>query len=248
MSEQRYRDYDSFAWLYSRHWALDYHAQAMPVLEKLLLKKLKAGSAVLDLCCGDGRLAKGLQVRGYKVTGLDGSDEMLAAARLRAPEVEFVAGDARDFHFAEPFDAVVSTGDSMNHLLGRKELQKVFGNVRACLRPGGWFVFDMNRLEAFRELWPNVTSIVDIDVVSVARASYDEGRMLATCEFTQFRREKGAWLRSDFTIRERYYPEDDVVADLCAAGFEAPKICDATELGMSGEIGQHRNYFVARRI
>lgn len=247
MSEQHYRDYDPFARLYSRHWAGDYHAQAMAVLDRLLLHSLAPGSAVLDLCCGDGRLAKALREAGFRVTGLDGSEQMLAFARSRAPEVTFLAADARDFAFAEPFDAVVSTGDSMNHLLNRNEIRRVFRNVRDCLKPGGWFAFDMNRIEAFRDLWPNMPHIVDIDLVSVAQPVWDEPALLATCRFTQFRRENGLWLRSDYTIRERYFPEADVVADLAEAGFEAIEVLDAEALGMTGEIGQHRNYFRARR-
>lgn len=247
MSEQRYRDYDPFAQLYSRHWAGDYHAKAMPVLNRLLLDSLEPRCSILDLCCGDGRLAKLLHESGFQVTGLDGSEQMLAFARLRAPEVTFLAADARDFALAQPFDAVISTGDSMNHLLSRNELRKVFRNVYANLKPGGWFAFDMNRIEAFRDLWPNMPHIVDIDLVSVAQPVWDEAGLLATCRFTQFRREKGLWLRSDYTIRERYYPEADVQADLMESGFENVTTQDAATLGMAGEIGQHRNYFLARR-
>ncbi|MBL8213117.1 MAG: class I SAM-dependent methyltransferase [Bryobacterales bacterium] len=247
MSEQRYRDYDPFARLYSRHWAGDYHAKAMPVLDRLLLHNLAPGSAILDLCCGDGRLARLLRQNGFQVTGLDGSEQMLAFARARATEVTFVACDARDFTFPEPFDAIISTGDSMNHMLSRNELRKVFRNAHACLKPGGWFAFDMNRIEAFRDLWPNMPHIVDIDLVSVAQPTWDDVSQLATCRFTQFRRENGLWLRSDYTIRERYYPEADVQAGLVESGFDSISVQDAAELGMAGEIGQHRNYFLARK-
>jgi len=172
---------------------------------------------------------------------------MLAAARQRAPQAEFLLADARDFTFAQPFDAVLSTADSLNHLLSRNELRKVFRNVHACLKPGGWFAFDLNRMEAFRDLWPNMPHIVDIDLVSVARASWDEARTIASCYFTQFRREQGLWLRSDYCIREKLHLEPDVLEDLQAAGFVDAQVFDAAALGMTGEIGQHRSFFLARR-
>src|SRR5512147_2371170 len=89
------RDYDPFAWLYAHHWGADYHRQIPGLLDKVLLKLLPSGAPVLDLCCGDGRLAGVLAQRGFQVTGIDGSPAMLRFARENAPAARFELGDAR---------------------------------------------------------------------------------------------------------------------------------------------------------
>jgi SAM-dependent methyltransferase len=245
---RRYREYDRFAWLYSHHWGGDFHAQVMSVLDRLLLRLLPDRAAVLDLCCGDGRLAGALRSRGFEVTGLDGSDEMLRYARSAAPGVRFVAADARAFRLDRRFDAAVSTFDSLNHVLTLGELRKVFQNVAAVLRSGGYFAFDLNREKAYTELWPGLSAMVHDDAVSIVESQYDRDCALATCSITLFRRSRAAWRRSDFTLTQRHHPSDEVVAGLYAAGFSPVACFDAAEdLAMTGSIGQHRTFYLARK-
>lgn len=59
---------------------------------------LKQGSAILDLGCGPGNIAKFLvnQDKGYKILGVDLSTEMLKLARRNVPGEEFILADIRD--------------------------------------------------------------------------------------------------------------------------------------------------------
>jgi len=134
---KRFRDYDPFAWLYANYWGHDYHDQILPVLDKLVLGSLPRRAQILDLCCGDGRLVRKLTRRGYRMTGLDGSELLLAYARQTSPKSEFLLADARSFHLPERFDTVLSTFDSLNHVMSLEELAQVFCNTHACLRPLG---------------------------------------------------------------------------------------------------------------
>src|SRR2546423_478698 len=68
----------------------------------------KPGERILDLGCGTGHLTAKIAESGATVVGLDHSAEMLNQARAAYPGLEFVRGDARDFAFSEPFDAVFS--------------------------------------------------------------------------------------------------------------------------------------------
>jgi trans-aconitate methyltransferase len=63
----------------------------------LILSELSTDACLLDLCCGAGHLTRALAGRGYRVTGLDGSAEMLRYARENAPSAEFIWTDARTF-------------------------------------------------------------------------------------------------------------------------------------------------------
>src|SRR5689334_20171430 len=111
----RYADYDAFAWLYSRYWGEEFHTAVRIPLQRAVLGRLKRGDAILDLCCGDGRLASALERRGFRVTGIDGSQEMLACARQRCRRARLILADARTFQLEPEFDAVTCMFDSLNH-------------------------------------------------------------------------------------------------------------------------------------
>lgn len=57
------------------------------VTELLTVEK---GGKVMDLGCGTGALIPTLVNKGYEVTGVDASDNMLEIARKNNPDVEFI--------------------------------------------------------------------------------------------------------------------------------------------------------------
>jgi SAM-dependent methyltransferase len=242
------RDYDPFAWLYAHYWGTDYHRQIPGLLDKVLLKLLPAEAPILDLCCGDGRLAGVLARRGFRVTGIDGSPAMLRFARVNAPEARFKLGDARNLNGAGPFKAVISTFDSLNHVLERQELRAVFHGVYKSLEPGGYFLFDLIREQAYLELWEDLTSMVLPEVATINQSSYDRKRGIATCLITQFRLTRGSWRRSDFILTQRHHPHKAVLAGLEKARFSAIASLDAAgDLGMKEKIGLYRTFYLARK-
>jgi demethylmenaquinone methyltransferase / 2-methoxy-6-polyprenyl-1,4-benzoquinol methylase len=67
---------------------------------------VRPGDSVLDACCGTGDLAIACAHAGGRVTGLDFSEAMLARARRKAPELDWVRGDLLALAFADgSFDA-----------------------------------------------------------------------------------------------------------------------------------------------
>lgn len=244
---ERYIDYDPFAWLYANYWGDDFHRQTVPALDRLLLQHLPPGAAVLDLCCGDGRISRELHRRGFVVTGLDGSERMLTLAQQRVPKARFLLADARSFDLAEEFDAVLSTFDSLNHVMDARELRRVFDNVHAALKPAGWFVFDVNREQAYFDFWAHDSHTVDASAVSVARGAYNQRTRIATCDVTLFERDGLNWQRSDFRLTQRYHPPETVMSALTRAGFSAQRLDAATDLKIEGDIGQGRDFYLARK-
>ena len=213
----RHSDYDLFAWVYNRHWQ-DFGEQALPVIDELVLQELAPGSCILDLCCGAGQLAQELVVRGYLVSGLDGSGEMLRFARENAPGAEFILGDARTFRLPSVYHAVISTFDSLNHIMSLAELTAVFCNVYAALRADGLFLFDLNTEEGYVSFWEGSFGIVEDDHACVVRSSYYPEERRAQFDVTIFRLQDG-WQRSDLTLPQRCYSESEVRAALKTAGF-----------------------------
>jgi SAM-dependent methyltransferase len=238
-------EYDRFAEIYNRWMAEDFCRRALPVIDKLLLQSLPSRSHILDLCCGSGQMAGALVRRGYEVTGLDASPEMLRLAQENVPEAEFFVADAREFHSPRRFDAAISTFNSLAHIPTIQELARVFCNVRQALRTGGAFLFDLSMEEAYSSRWRGSFSLVADDHVCVVRPEYDPQEQIGTNYITLFERGNSAWRRSDFDIKQTCHSERDLRSVLDEAGYDDVKTFDAQrELGMSGESG--RTFFICR--
>jgi len=74
------------------------------------VRRLPKNARILDAGCGSGPVAAYLASRGFDVVGVDLSSSMLAIARERAPDVEFIQHDIRALDLpARSFDAIVCT-------------------------------------------------------------------------------------------------------------------------------------------
>ena len=97
---------------------------------------------VLDVCCGTGLLAAELAARGYRVTGVDASEAMLARARrLLGPNATLIHATLPDLPLEMNFDAATCTLDGFTYL-APAALAPTVKAIARVLRPGGWLVFD----------------------------------------------------------------------------------------------------------
>ena len=216
---ERYCRYDNFAWLYNQEWRT-FGERIFPLLKDIAGEMLPDRAKVLDLCCGTGQLAKVLTDKGYEVTGIDGSREMLRYAKQNAPAAEFAAADARAFEFPPIYNAVFSTFNSLNHILKLGELLRTFKNVYKCLVSGGVFIFDLSTERHFKKHWKSHKEIKDIpDCFYAIHNDYNTEECLALFHCTIFRSKAGNWQRSDVTVQETFYPVADVKSSLKKAGF-----------------------------
>ena len=114
---------------------------------------------VLDLGCGDGRHSLELARRGYRVTGLDLSEELLGRARRRTSDegldITFIRGDMRDAPGVSAFDLVVNFFTSFGYFSEDRENARVLDAIARSLRPGGRFLMDyLNRAYVISTLVP----------------------------------------------------------------------------------------------
>jgi SAM-dependent methyltransferase len=242
--QERYADYDPFAWFYDRYWSHEVPPQIMTVIDRLLVPSLPRGAKILDLCCGTGYTCAELTKRGFEVTGLDGSKEMLRHARRRAPGARFMLADARSFDLPPVYQGVISTFDSLNHVLTLEELTTVLRNVRRALAPGGLLLFDLNMEKGFLLHWVDHFAIVKDDGVCVLKGMYDRGQRIGRYDITMFRRMGRTWRRTDTAIIERCYIGREVMRALKTAGFKGISTYDAErDLGLTEHVG--RTFFLA---
>ena len=244
--EERYSNYDSFAWFYEKHWSRETPNQIFAVIEKLLLPRMPSRGRILDLCCGTGGTAAALTERGFRVTGVDGSKEMLRYARRNAPGADFIVSDARSFTLAPVYDGIVSTFDSLNHVLHLKELKRVFRNVHAALADRGLFFLDLIMEEAFLLRWQDYFTIVEEDNICVLNSQYDADQRIGRCDVATFRLNRNAWLRADLVILEKCYSKSEVKTALKESGFDEVSFYYAEkDFGLANQTG--RAFILARK-
>lgn len=98
----------------------------------------QSGERILDLGSGTGALTAKIAESGPDVMGMDHSSEMVEESRRQFPELHFEIGDAHDFSYPEPFDAIFS--NAVLHWI--QEPEKVVRCVSRALKPQGRFVVE----------------------------------------------------------------------------------------------------------
>ncbi len=106
----------------------------------IALLKAPKGSLIVDLGCGNGSLSALLEKRGYRVVGVDDSEEMLSLAKKSYPNITFQKGNAVDFKFPSA-DGIFS--NAVLHWIDKDLQQSMLNNIALNLKLGGEFVFEM---------------------------------------------------------------------------------------------------------
>jgi SAM-dependent methyltransferase len=110
------------------------------------LLELRPGADVLDLACGQGRIANRLAARGARVTGLDADEFLLGVARAAGADVEYVHGDMRALPWSEPrFDAVFLWFTAFGYFDDATNAAVLRG-IHGVLREGGRLLIDIQHL------------------------------------------------------------------------------------------------------
>jgi SAM-dependent methyltransferase len=107
-------------------------------IEKLLAAA--PGSEILDVPCGGGRLSVLLGERGYRVTGVDMSQEFLQHARsVDGTGVTWEQRDMRDLPWEARFDGAFCVGNSFGYLDDDGNMAFLRA-VKRTLKPGARFI------------------------------------------------------------------------------------------------------------
>lgn len=130
-----------------RDWAACYDVQENQLIEleqpvvREILDGLPLGDAV-DVACGTGRHAAYLAAAGHRVVGVDLSPQMLAAARLKLPEVEFHEADLHRLPLPDRSADTVLCALALTHV---PDLAAALAELVRVLRPGGHLVISDSR-------------------------------------------------------------------------------------------------------
>lgn len=94
---------------------------------------------MIDLGCGAGNYSISLAERGFRVTGIDISEEMISRAinRVTEGDVKFLVGDMREFKIGERYDCAIYMG-TFNHLTTNEDIRRSLRSAADHLVDGGY--------------------------------------------------------------------------------------------------------------
>jgi len=190
----------------------------------LSLYPILPGSTILDVGCGTGRHSIEFARRGYRVTGLDLSEGMLAVARNNATvagvTVRWIQADATNFQLDEKFDVGLSLCEGGVGLIERGENAElhdlqIFQNIAAALKPNAPFVLTaLNGYSIIRQMKDEHTH----------DGRFDPATMLANYQ-DEWDLPEGPTIMS---IRERLFIAPEVVRMLLSSGFTVDNVFGGT--------------------
>lgn len=179
--------------------------------------------SLLDLGCGTGGHARLLASRGYRVTAVDQSPEMLEIARAKSSQnsIQWVCADISTMTLGQTFDAALLMFAVIGYFTTNEDVIRAFANIRRHLRDGGLLCFDF---------WygPAVLAIGPSD--RTATLSTPEGPLTRRSTSTLFPAQQTCHVRYEMegptqpSASEvhvvRYFSAADIQSSLQAAGFE----------------------------
>jgi len=204
---------------------------------------------VVELACGTGSLTRLLAERGYHMTAVDLSSDMLTVAAQKCEDlpVQFLCQDMCRLTLLEPADAVICCLDSVNYVTRPAALGRTFQRVHRYLKPGGLFLFDAKTPLALESADDQIYLDETEDVFCVWRGEYDPHRRICGYGIDLFRqREDGAWERQSEYHEEYAYTQEELEGYLRAAGFSGVKRFGNLKKRAPRD-GEERVFFAARK-
>ena len=206
----------------------------------------------LDLACGTGTLTLELKRRGVDVYGIDGSQEMLSEASMKAFEEEldvlFLCQKMQSIDLYGTIDTCFCTQDSINHMVKKEDVEKTFGRVSLFMNKGGLFVFDVNTVYKHREVLKDNVFVFDTEEVYCVWQNTPIDDYVEEISLDFFIPDpQGRFIRERECFRERAYETAEIEEMLQNAGFKVEAIFGDMTFE-TPEPNEQRLYFVARKL
>lgn len=223
---------EPFAGLYAESYDALYgdkdYAAECDLIERLFATREGGVETVLDLGCGTGNHAIPLAARGYRVTGVDRSQDMIAAAVAKPGDaVAFHTGDIRDLDLDRRFDAVLMMFAVLGYQTTNLDVLAALATARRHLVAGGLLIFDVWYGPAVLHQRPSrrvkETAAGGPRFVRTATGELDLARNLCTVRY-RIRAGSAAPRQSDFVHRMRYFFAPELALFLESSGFRALRL------------------------
>lgn len=156
------------------------HEQAPQDELNFYLSYAEKGKKILEPLCGSGRFLVPFLKRGFDISGMDLSGEMLAKLKQKAPDAKAIQADIIDYAVQEQFDYIFIPSGSVSLFTDMGMCQRILQKMKELLAPGGKFVFAVDtvfdRCEEDSDYKVNVSvkTKEGYDLVLKGKNHYDE--------------------------------------------------------------------------
>ncbi|MFH1866236.1 MAG: class I SAM-dependent methyltransferase [Candidatus Eisenbacteria bacterium] len=195
------------------------------VLRKIL--RLRKGSRVADVPCGDGRISLELARAGCSTVGVDSCEPSIRRARRRFREAglagTFRLGDMRDLGLPREFNAVINWWGSFGYFDEGTNL-RVLRGFADILLPGGRVLVDQVNRERVLRQFLSRNSFRANGIRITTRNRWDANRQRIKGSWTFERGGEKTRRRSSI----RLYTPSEMKALMESAGLSVERVCDGT--------------------
>lgn len=131
--------------------AASYRPEKIQAICKYLIQALdlKSGDSVIDLGCGPGLYCSRLVRQGFRLTGIDRSENSIQYARNHDKKTNYILASYLSPLGESQFDAALMISQDYG-VLSPENREILLGNIHTALKPNGYFVFDVSSTAAFQ--------------------------------------------------------------------------------------------------
>lgn len=145
---------------------------------------LEENSKIIDLACGKGRHSVYLNKLGYKVLGLDLSEQSINYDKQFENEsLKFRVHDMRDEIESGPVDAVFNLFTSFGYFETEEEDKSVFRSVAGVLKNEGYFVLDFLNADYVKNIIVPQSSVEKENIVFNIKKHIEDDFIIKEIDF-----------------------------------------------------------------
>lgn len=213
--------YQDFAYIYDRlmHCDIDYDKWC-DYIENLFDKHSVSPDTLCELACGTGNITSRLHSRGYNMTGVDISSDMLFVAQEKTDDIEYICADMSKVNLDGTYDGFLCMIDGLNYVITPKAVINTFKTVKERLKENGVFIFDISSQYKLKNIIGNETFIhSEYDVFYSWENRYIERYNLSDMLLNFFVRNGDSYNRFEERHLQRGWSVDEMKKMLKMAGF-----------------------------
>lgn len=224
-----------------------------------LIRKYSKGNVItiLDMGCGTGGHAFLLAEKGYSITGIDISEDMLSIAKEKAKKskiyMDFIKADIRKFDLNKKFDAVISMFAVMGYQTKNEDFEKALLSASQHLKPDGLFIFDVwfgptvltekpeTRIQEFKKDWIRTIRMVTPELNPISQ--------IVSVKYNILQIDGEKVIAEVNEVHEmRFFFIQELKLFLESAGFSMMKVCPFMDADREPRLGDWNISVVAKAV